>query len=249
MTREEAKLVLLLYRPDTADAEDPAVVKAMEVACQDPELGQWFEQHVRFQREMRRKLREIKPPAHLKASLLAGQVAVLPAAARWRPAGIWLAAAAILVVLSGLAAFWLRPAAEANQFARYQERMVGQAIREYVMEWETSDLAKLLDLTASRGGPSDYEVPKGLKGLKLTGGGVLQWQTHPVSMACFDRGGGRMLFLFVMNRKAVKDPPSPSPRLALVHDWMTASWTRGDNAYILTGSGEKDPEAFLKKYW
>jgi hypothetical protein len=248
VNRDEAKLALLLYRPDTRDAEDPEVVKAMELARQDPELGRWFEHHVEFQRAMRRQLRQIEAPAHLKASLLAGQAVAPPAAGRWRLAPLWLAAAAIAVVLAGLGVFWLRPAAQTNQFARFQERMVGQAIRQYEMDWETGDLAQLRSQTASRGGPSDYEVPPGLKALKLTGGGVLRWQSHPVSMACFDRGGGRMLFLFVMKRTALKDPPAPSPRLARVHDWMTASWSRGDNAYLLTGSGERDPEAFLKKY-
>jgi hypothetical protein len=159
-----------------------------------------------------------------------------------------MSAGVVLALLGGLAALWLRPA-DTHRFALFQERMVGQAIREYVMEWETSDMSRLRRSIAARGGPSDYDVPKGLERLKLSGGGVLRWQGKPVSMACFDRGGGRMLFLFVMRRSALKDPPpSQTPRLALVHECSAAAWTRGDNIYVLAGADEKDLAAFAKKY-
>lgn len=71
MNRDEAKQVLLLYRPGTAEAEDPEIVAAMEVARRDPELGAWFHQHVQFQTYMRGKLRAIEVPRRLKTRLLA----------------------------------------------------------------------------------------------------------------------------------------------------------------------------------
>jgi hypothetical protein len=73
MTREEAQEVLLLFRPGTADAEEPQIIAAMEVARRDPELGQWFEQHQRFQATMRAGFRRIGAPEHLKVALLAAQ--------------------------------------------------------------------------------------------------------------------------------------------------------------------------------
>jgi len=69
---KEAKAILLLYRPGTADAEDPQIAQAMEVARRDPELGRWFTNHRRFQEAMRRKFRQIKVPSRLKIALLAG---------------------------------------------------------------------------------------------------------------------------------------------------------------------------------
>ena len=62
-------------------------------------------------------------------------------------------------------------------------------------------------LWPSRGAPADYDVPRGLERLQLTGGGRLTWRSNPVAMVCFDRGDKQMLFLFVMKRSAVKDPP------------------------------------------
>ncbi len=250
MNRDEAKQVLMLYRPGTADAEDPEIMAAMEVARQDPELGRWFTQHAAFQNAVRAKLRQIEVPQHLKDQLLASDKILRPAVWWSRPAAGWLmAAAACIVVLVGLVRFWTRPV-DTSRLANFQERMVSEVKRQYVMEWKTSDMRQLRQSLGSRGGRSDYDVPRGLQNLKLTGGGVLNWHTNPVSMVCFDRGGGQMLFLFVMKKQAVKDPPPPAQnaQLAIVHEWMTASWTEGDNAYVLAGEGEGDLQTFAAKY-
>jgi len=249
VNREEAKQILLLYRPGTADAEDPQVEAAMKVACQDPELGRWFTQHAEFQKAMRSKLRQIEVPPHLKAGLLARNQIAFPSAWWRNPTVIWLAAAAMVVVMVvGLVAL-RNPRDRFDRFANFKERIVGEVQRQYVMDWETTDMSRLRKSIASRGGQSDYDIPKGLQKLKLTGGGVLKWQSHPVSMVCFDRGGGRMMFLFVMKRDAVKDPPpAQNPQLSIVHNYLTASWTRGDNSYVLAGQGEQDLQTFAKRY-
>jgi len=250
VNQEEAKQVLLLYRPGTADAEDPEVEVAMEVARQDPELGRWFMQHVEFQKAMRSSLRQIEVPSHFKAALLAGNKMVFPAVWWQRPAIIWLAAAtAVFVLVIGLAALRFRLDSRLDRFATFKERMVSEVQREYAMEWETSDMGQLRQSIASSGGQADYEVPKALEKLKLTGGGVLKWQNNKVSMVCFDRGGGRILFLFVTKRDAFKDPPPlRTPQLGVVLNYMTASWTQGEDSYVLAGPGEKDLETFAKSY-
>ncbi len=40
MNRDEAKTILLRYRPGTADADDPEIATALALARQDPELTQ-----------------------------------------------------------------------------------------------------------------------------------------------------------------------------------------------------------------
>ena len=57
-----------------------------------------------------------------------------------------------------------------------------------------------------------------------------------------------MLFLFVLNRSALKDPPpaaTSDPELAKVDGLFTVSWTRGADAYVLAGSDEPQ---FAEKY-
>jgi len=113
------------------------------------------------------------------------------------------------------------------------------------MDLVTNDMQQVRKFMASRGAPADYDLTQGLGHLQLTGGGRLTWRSQPVTMVCFDRGDKQMLFLFVMKRTAVKDPPPETPRLAKVRQMLTASWTHDDNTYVLAGPEEAD---FVKKY-
>lgn len=242
MNRAQAKEILLLYRPGTQDAEDPQIVEAMELARQDPDLRKWFQQHQAFQVSMRAKFAQIDVPEHLKRTLLSGRKIVRPPVFWNRP--VWLASAAVFILLLSLAIFWVKPPIP-NRFANYRENMVSFALRMYGMDLETNDSSQLRQFLGGKGAPADYQLTQGLAKLQLKGGGPLRWRGNPVSMVCFDRGGGKMLFLFVMKRAALKDPPSPMAQLVTVDDLMTASWTRGDDTYVLAGPEEP---RFEQKY-
>jgi hypothetical protein len=246
MTREEARQVLLLYRPGTADAEEPEIVQAMAVARDDAELGRWFEQHRRFQTALREKFRQIEAPAHLKLSLLAQQKIVRPAPWWLRPA--WLTAAAALVLLLGLLAFSPRIQHFAR-FADYREMMLSKAVRGYTMDWPTPDMGELRQKVQKRGAPADYDLTPALAKLKLTGGATLRWRSNPVTMVCFDRGDNQMVFLFVMKRAGVKDPPPPNPAVTNISRFTAASWTSGDKTYVLAGPKESGEQEFLRRYF
>ena len=243
MTPNQAKEILLLYRPGTADAEDPQISAAVALARQDPELGRWLAQHCAFQDTMRAQLRQIEVPAHLKAALLARPAVVRPSLWRLRP--VWLAAAAALCLWLGLAGLWLHTRAP-NRLAKFQARMVRTALREYRMDLLTNDMRQLRHFLAGQGAPSAYALTKGLEHLPLTGGGCLRWRGHAVAMVCFNRGDDQMLFLFVMPRSALTDPPPAVPQVAKVTDLETASWTQGEYSYVL--AGPEEPE-FPRKYF
>jgi len=243
MTSRQAKEVLLLYRPGTADAEDPDVNAAIELARRDPELARWFEQHCAFQKALRAKLQQIEVPLHLKGALMAQQNMIRPPV--WWRHPVWLSAAAAMVLLLGLVGIWLRPA-KPDRFANFRARMVSTALREYRMDVVTNDMHQLRQFIAGKGAPAAYQLPKGLAKLKLTGGGCLQWRSNPVAMVCFNRGNNQMLFLFVMKRSALKDPPTETPNTTKVTALQTASWSQGEYTYLL--AGPQDPE-FLRKYF
>jgi hypothetical protein len=241
----QAKRILLLYRPGIRDTEDPEMLEAIELATKDPELGKWFEQHQAFQLAMRAKLREIHVPEHLKRSLLVRPKIVRPAITFWNNP-VWMAAAAIFLVLVGLSVFWLRPSVP-DRFTHYRETMVSAAVRMYSMDLVTSDASKLRQFVATNGAPADYMLTQGLARLPLKGGGLLRWRGNPVSMVCFDRAG-TTLFLFVLKRSALKDPPPElisKAEVAQVDGLITASWTRGDDTYLLAGPHEP---GFAQKY-
>ena len=248
MTSTEAQELLLLYRPGTADAADPEMAEALALARQDPELGRWFEQHRAFQSKVRASFRQIEVPAHLRTSLLIQQpLRPLPPGPRrpvWWRSPFWLTATAVVLLALGLTGVLLRPHGP-TRFANYESRMVGEAQRSYRMDIVTNDMQQVRRYLASQDAPADYVLTRGLEHLQLTGGGRLTWRSNPVAMVCFDRGDKQMLFLFVMKRSAVKDPPPPSPQLARVRQMIAARWTRGDNTYVLAGPEEAD---FLKKY-
>jgi hypothetical protein len=238
--------MLLLYRPSAADSVDSQMAEALALARQDPELARWFEQHRAFQNAMRAGFRQIEVPAHLKTSLLIQQPAqrtfVTPQV--WWRSPVWLSAAAAVLLVLGLAGAWLKPRVP-DRFANFQSRMVGDVQLAYRMDIETNDMQQVRQFLAHRGAPADYDVARGLEHLQLTGGGRLRWRSNPVAMVCFDRGDKKMLFLFVMKRSAVKDPPPETPQLVKVRQMLAASWTHGDNTYVLAGPDEAD---FLKKY-
>jgi hypothetical protein len=66
-------------------------------------------------------------------------------------------------------------------------------------------------------------------------------------MVCFDRGNKEMVFLFVMRKAALKDPPSPQPTESKVSDLRTASWTQGDKAYLLAGPDDANFANYLPR--
>ena len=242
MTPRQAKEILLLYRPGTADAEDPEVVAAVELARRDPELARWFEQHCAFQNALRAKLRQMEVPAHLKGALMAKQNIIRPPVWWRRP--VWLSAAAAVLLLLGLVGIWLRPE-KPDRFANFRARMVSTALREYRMDVVTNDMRQLRQFIAGKGASAEYQLTKGLEKLELTGGGCLQWRSNPVAMVCFNRGDNQMLFLFVMKRSALEDPPGETPQSSTATVLQTVSWSRGDYTYLL--AGPEDPE-FLRKY-
>jgi hypothetical protein len=246
MNRAEAQRILLLYRPGTAEAGEPEMLEALELARRDPELGGWFEQHRAFQKAMRAKFRQVEVPAHLRTSLLAQAQVQGVHMGRTPPRSrrAWWLAVAVIVMVACLAGLWLT-ARPANRFANYQARMVSGALREYQMDIKTNDMNLVRRDLASRGAPADYVVPPGLERLRLTGGGRLTWRSNPVAMVCFDRGDKQMLFLFVVKRSALSDPPPATPRLTKVNELLTASWTKGDESYLLAGPEDAD---FLQKY-
>jgi hypothetical protein len=242
MIPSEAKEILLLYRPGTPDEADAQVVEALECARRDPELARWLEKHQAFQAAVQTKLRQIEVPQHFKDALLARQKTI-PAPTAWRTP-VWLAAAAAVALLLGWAAFWQKPPVP-DRFHNFRDTMVSIAIRQYRMDLVTNDMRQLRQFVAARGAPADYQVPQGLEMLELTGGAALSWRTNPVAMVCFKQKGTSMLYLFAMKRGVLKDPPPEQPKVTKVSELLTASWTKGDLAYVLAGPDEPD---FASKY-
>jgi len=242
MTTPEAKQILLLHRPWLGEPLDAEMAEALALATRDPDLKQWWENHLACQLAVRAKLNTIPVPAHLRSSILAERKVIH--VAFWQRAPVWLAAAAALVLLIGVSTLLLQSRSP-DRFADFRSRMVRSALRQYSMDIVTNDMRQVRQFLAGHGAPADYALPAGLARLSLTGGASLKWRGAPVSMVCFDRGDNEMLYLFVMDQTVVKDAPAAAPQVTKVNKFVTVSWSDGRRAYVLAGPEEAD---FAKKY-
>ena len=250
MNRDEAKTILLLYRPGTADADDPEIAAALALAKQDPELTIWLAEHCARQEGVRAGFRKITAPAGLKEQIISEQAAH-EKMLFWRRRTV-LATAAAMMVLVTLASFWFQPRRNDEAFAIYRSRMVSVALRGYVMDLVTSSPAQIQGYLARSQAPADYALPALLAKTAATGCAIESWQGAKVSMICFrtgkplPQGEPSDLWLFVVDRAAVKGaPPVGSRQFVRVNKLMTVTWTQGDKLYVL---GMEADEQTLRQY-
>jgi hypothetical protein len=247
MNLEQAKEILSLYRPATADVEDPAFAEALELCEREPELKQWFQDHCEVYAALRAKLKQPVPEGFKEQILAERKVHTQPF---WRRPVVLAAAAAVAGLMAIL--FPLLKRGETAGPRAYCDRMVSTALRGYAMELATGDSAQIRAYLAQRRAPADYVLPAPLQTAVSTGCAITSWQGTKVSMICFRsgkplaRGQDTDLWLFVTDRAALPGaPPAHSPALAKVNRAMTALWTEGDKTYLLVADGDRE---FIRKF-
>lgn len=250
MNINEAKTILLLYRPGTADADDPQVAEALALAKRDPELAEWLQAHCARQEALRSKFRQITPPAGLKEQIISEQAARQKIIVWWRNAVF--AMAAVIVALIALAPFWLPHRPHYDTFATYRDRMASIALRGYGMDLTTNNPEAVRAYLGQNQAPADYALPGPLEKTAVAGCAIQDWQGAKVSMVCFRTGkplppGEQSdLWLFVIDRSRVKDaPPAGSRQFVQVSRLQLVTWTEGDKLYVLGTTGD---EQALKRY-
>jgi len=250
VNHDEAKHILLLYRPGTADAEDPQIAEALAAAKRDRELAAWLEEHCARQEAVRAKFRQITVPAGLKEQIISEQAA-RERISSWRRNGLF-AVTAVVAGLVVLASLWFTRQSNDDTFAIYRSRMAKIAQTGYRMDLATNSPAAIRAYLAASDAPADYALSASLAKTATTGCAVENWRGAKVSMVCFSTGRplapgqSSDLWLFVIGRAAVKDAPAAAaPRFAQVNNLMTATWTEGDKLYVLGTEGD---EAALRQY-
>lgn len=249
MNREEAKSILLLYRPNATEADDPQFAAALALTKSDAELARWFEEHCARQTLVRTQFQKITPPAGLMEQIVSEHKASLVWQTRQRNIRRTMAFALIIgcIFLAGIQ-WWPRPG-EDDTFAVYQTRMVGTALRGYAMDLTGNDPAAIRNYLAQNHAPADYVLPDALKKIPITGCSIENWQGAKVSLICFHTGKTSQatdLWLFVANRAALKDLPDlASAQFQKINLLTTATWTQGDKVYFL---GMASDEATVRQY-
>ena len=250
MNVHEAKTILLLYRPGTADAEDPHIAEALALAQREPELADWLELHCARQEALRAKFRQVAVPAGLKEQIISEHAASRRTLPRFPK--MVLVLTTIFILLGGLVALWhfRRPADDTMDI--FKNQMADIALRGYGMDLLTNDV-EIRHYFEKRRSPSNYVLPAPLQKAVVVGCAVESWQNDRVSMICFRTGRllppnqSSDLWLFVVPRNSLKDVSATSqPRLTTVKGLITAVWARGDKIYLLgTEESEKIIQQFL----
>jgi hypothetical protein len=250
VTRNEAKEVLLLYRPGVADEGGSEIDQALEVAKNDAVLGSWFKEHCAFQEALAAKFQEISVPEGLREQILSERK-VHVASGFQRRAAVLVAAAAVCCVCIGFVIYSLQPH-EDYSWSNFRNRMVSMVLREYPkMDLETSDLAQVREFLSQKRAPGNYVLPKKLEKASATGCAVVSWKGSAVSMVCFNSGtkaGSKDpdLYLFVIDPSAVKHAPAAKTTdISQVSLLSTASWTSHGVTYLLAGEGNSE---FIGQY-
>ena len=255
MNRDEAKNILLLYRTE-ADAADPQIAEALALAKTDAELSRWFAEHCAAQSAVREKFRQIEIPAGLMQQIISEQKAGTKISRREKMV-LAVTVAAIVISIGVLAIFFLprgssRNESAFNTFSNFEDGMIRFARSGYAMDLATNNLAQIQNYFAQNHAPSDYTLTAALEKTAATGCAVKNWSDANVSMICFSTGKPLRpnqsgdLWLFIIDRSAIKDAPqASSPQIATVNGITAAVWTQGGKIYLLGVEGD---EQTLRKY-
>ena len=242
MDRREAKEILWTCRPEAGDTADLRVGEALETARRDPELMRWYEQQRAVDEAIQEKLQQIAAPPGLRERILTTRETNRPARRRMPAQLMAVAAAAALVIVVGR---WFT-AGQTVGFDAYREKMVEFVSDEYDLSAEADDLEGLRRFFSKIEWPSDYEVPGPLQIVLVEGGTALEWRGHRVSLLCLEYREHEDIWLFVIDRSALPDPPATeAPGFLKVGKLMTASWSQENITYLLAAEGD---EAFLRGY-
>jgi len=237
MNREEAKEILALYRPGIDDPAEPDLAAALELARQDADLARWLDQRSALYNATRQKFKEVPVPDQLLERIL---INPRRTPELWRSQLLWAAAAAIALFI-GVTTLLHRENREYT-FAAFRSKMVRTAMRNYDMPLMTNNLAVIRTYLTTNNAHGDYVLTPPLAKLPGEGCVIFPWHSRTVSLVCLDGGQGRDVFLFVINRNAVADPPK-SREIQAVGKLPTAAWSEGDKTYLLATKGD---ERFLR---
>lgn len=249
MDSREAKEILSLYRPGGTDLGDPKMAEALQLVQRDPELAAWFEQQCAVNAAIRAKFKAIPVPPGLKREIIVGQpdlarVVRLPKAVKI------LAAAAAIAVVSAIAWFSFNRAQDHYTFATYRDRMARKVQRGVpYMDMRSTNQAEIVAFCQSHGGPADIVLPANLQQLPGEGGSVLSFNGQKVTMLCLNAANGAAkndVWLFIVDKSVLPDPPPNKLEFLQVANLMTASWTEGGKVFVLAAAGTgKDLQKFV----
>ncbi len=247
MTRAEAKVVLSGFRPNGADWTRSYFAQALVLAEQDPELQAWLDTQADFDRKVSAKIDDVPVPEELRGAIVAAhKIATFPPQPVY---SIWLAAAAMVALLCVAATFTYVQhygAMEPGDFENKVVAFLGHDSPNLAMT--TSDRARIADWLSTQRAPMGSLPPK-FDDLPCVGCQKYVVRGHAVSLVCFSMKDGHFAHLFMVDKHAIHDPPTPGSEpwvQGLPGGYVAATWTDDKMAYVLATQGtEQDLRGLL----
>ncbi len=237
MNTERAKKVLLLFRPGMDDPTEPETAASLAQAGADAELADWAREQQHWHESVREQFASIEPPLGLRAQLLA--MRPQPESNRWWMQPLWLALPAAAALVIGLFINFVATPKVDNRFPAYRNWMARVALREYRMDLSTNSLPEIRRYLATHRGHGDFSMPAGLRTMPQLGCRVFTWHNHPVSLICFEKPDQELVWLFVTQRGELDGaPPGEEPVFVPVGALATASWSNGNETYLVATKGD-----------
>ena len=224
MNRDEAKLLLQVYRPNRDEGE-PQFAEALEWLNRDPELAEWFAEEQAFDHVVREGLKAVPVPSNLKTAILTGEK-VLNLMPWWRLVG-WRRLAICTLVLSVASVFFLFSFQRTQNIVAFSRQMIEFSdYRMANLAVQTHDLKKIRAYFLKCWAPSDFQIPVRLRNAKVLGGTLVGFRDHTASVVCFSLAGIQSMRLFVISGIASEDLPKPGSMLTFeFDDWAAILWT------------------------
>lgn len=246
MTNDEAKFRLQGYRPNGADAENPAFAEALAQAQNDPALRTWFEREQAFDSVIAGKLRGVAVPDGLRESILAGtklsetKPAPVPALAPvwWlRHWALGLAAAAAVALVATLVT--IRPSVGESRVG--VQALLQVALADYHGAHTEGKHADVLGaFGAWLQNPAAHlsvgPAPVELATLRADGCRTVDVAGHQVFEVCFLRDGG--WYHVYLAPRGVFDPAElhHDPMYHEQGEFVAASWADEKYVYLLSST-------------
>jgi hypothetical protein len=211
MTRQQAKEYLSAVRPHGADAGDPTIQQALELAKQDSELGSWLARQQEFDEILIEKFLSIRPPEGLRENILESLEETARPIQSWRMGWLALAATVVLAALlpSHRVDLFRSPSQRFRSFYSDALAMVGVKPAPK-LDLETASLGTTQAFIEQHDAPRLGQFPQKLQAMATAGCRVFVWRKHPASLTCFRLPSGDLLHLVVIGEDALGNSKMPS---------------------------------------
>lgn len=243
---DETKLLLSARRPGGHDDADPAIAEALARAKADPALSAWADEQQRTDAALALKLLSVQPPAGLRETILAGGKVSRRGLRAWFEQKVWrnftnsemVAAVAVVLVLAVAILFSKNEAHDWQSAGALEVARIENSQRE--LDQVVGNMDQIRKWLAAQTCPSPATLPAQVRDLPIYGCAKMNWRGQPMSIVCFNLGGGREVHLVTVSVENLPaPPPEGEPEYATLNGYMTASWIEGDVAMMLIGKVER----------